>query len=220
MLYQAELHRECLRAILAANVGFELSLERAAALPARLNELASIKVATRIGCRFCIDIGASLARGHGVSVEALLDLARHETSPHFSALERRALDYAVAMTETPMNVPRALFESLRAELGARPGRADGGHFLGESSRALQPCVRRDRGGFLRAYVVPAAGAPPRLAVRVIGYRASNTASRSLGWAAVCHRRARSGAAMITSTSLPSVSGSTASVARPRPDDAG
>src|SRR5688572_320437 len=105
------------RAILAANVGFELSLERASALPARLAELASTKVATRIGCRFCIDIGASLARGHGVSVEALLDLPRHETSPHFSALERRVLDYAVAMTETPMQVPRTLFESLRAELG-------------------------------------------------------------------------------------------------------
>jgi AhpD family alkylhydroperoxidase len=105
------------RAVLSANVGFELSLERATSLPARLKELATVKVATRVGCRFCIDIGASLARGHGVSVEALMDLPHHETSPLFSALDKRVLDYAVAMTETPMRVPRPLFESLRAELG-------------------------------------------------------------------------------------------------------
>jgi AhpD family alkylhydroperoxidase len=105
------------RAVLSANVGFELSLERATSLPARLKELASVMVATRVGCRFCVDIGASLARGHGVSVEALMDLPRHETSPHFSALDKRVLDYAVAMTQTPMSVPRPLFESLREELG-------------------------------------------------------------------------------------------------------
>jgi AhpD family alkylhydroperoxidase len=105
------------RAILAAAVGYELSLERAAALPARLKELASVKAATLVGCRFCIDIGASLARGHGVSAEALMDLPVYETSAHFSEFEKRVLDYTVAMTETPMRVPRPLFESLRAELG-------------------------------------------------------------------------------------------------------
>jgi AhpD family alkylhydroperoxidase len=105
------------RAILSAVVGFELGLERATALPARLKELAVLKVAMRIGCRFCIDIGASLARGHGVSVEELLDLPVYESSPRLSALEKRVLDYAVAMTETPMLVPRPLFEGLREELG-------------------------------------------------------------------------------------------------------
>jgi 4-carboxymuconolactone decarboxylase len=105
------------RAVLSASVGYELALERATALPARLKELASVKAATLVGCRFCIDIGASLARGHGVSAEALMDLPVYATSPHFSAFEKRVLDYTVAMTETPMRVPRPLFESLRAELG-------------------------------------------------------------------------------------------------------
>jgi AhpD family alkylhydroperoxidase len=105
------------RAILSAAVGYELGLERAAALPASLKELASVKTATLVGCRFCIDIGASLARGHGVSAEALMDLPVYETSPHFSALEKRVLEYAVLMTATPMVVPRVLFETLRAELG-------------------------------------------------------------------------------------------------------
>ncbi len=105
------------RAILAATAGFELGLERATSLGAGLKELASVKAATLVGCRFCIDIGASLARGHGVSVEALTDLPVYETSPHFTPLEKRVLDYTVAMTETPMLVPRPLFEALRSELG-------------------------------------------------------------------------------------------------------
>ncbi len=105
------------RAILSAALGFELGLERARTIDTRLKELASVKAASLIGCRFCIDIGASMARGHGVSAAALLDLPLYETSPLFTPLEKRVLDFTVAMTLTPMTVPRPLFDQLRAELG-------------------------------------------------------------------------------------------------------
>jgi AhpD family alkylhydroperoxidase len=105
------------KAILAAAAGYELGLERARALDVRLEELATLKTATLIGCRFCIDIGTSLARGHGVSAEELLDLPAYETSPRFTVLDKRVLDYAVAMTATPMVVPRAMVDELRQALG-------------------------------------------------------------------------------------------------------
>src|SRR5690606_24733154 len=44
------------RAVLSAVAGFELAFERGNALDIRLKELAQVKTATLVGCRFCIDI--------------------------------------------------------------------------------------------------------------------------------------------------------------------
>lgn len=104
-------------AVLSAVVGFELGLDRARAVDVRLKELATVKTALLVGCRFCIDIGTSLARSHGVSAAALLDLPYYETSPIYTPLERRVLDYTVAMTSTPMVMPKALVEHLQSALG-------------------------------------------------------------------------------------------------------
>ena len=40
----------------------------------------------------------------------------YRESPAFSELERLVLDYAVEMTKTPVDVPKALFDALRAKL--------------------------------------------------------------------------------------------------------
>lgn len=52
----------------------------------------------------------------GVGEEQLRDLARYSESAAFSALEKLVLDYAVAMTRTPTDVPDELFAGLRSEL--------------------------------------------------------------------------------------------------------
>jgi alkylhydroperoxidase family enzyme len=49
-----------------------------------------------------------------VTEEQLAELPRYENSPAFSELERLVLDYAVRMTETPVEVPESLFAALRA----------------------------------------------------------------------------------------------------------
>jgi AhpD family alkylhydroperoxidase len=103
--------------ILAAAAGYELALERAHALDPRLKELAYLKVATEIGCRFCIDIGAAMARRHGVREDELRDLLCYRDSPHFSSLDKSVLDYAVCMTKAPMVLPDKLFLDLGAQLG-------------------------------------------------------------------------------------------------------
>jgi 4-carboxymuconolactone decarboxylase len=54
-----------------------------------------------------------VGRDAGVTEEQLRDLPRYRESPHFSAEERLVIDYAAAMTETPVEVPDAMFETLR-----------------------------------------------------------------------------------------------------------
>ena len=57
-----------------------------------------------------------MGRNEGISDQQLLDLAHFETSPAFSELEKLVLRYAVAMTNTPVEVPDALFAELRKHL--------------------------------------------------------------------------------------------------------
>ncbi len=57
-----------------------------------------------------------MGRAEGLSERAVLDLANHRESDAFSELEKLALDYALALCETPVDVPDALFEALRAQL--------------------------------------------------------------------------------------------------------
>ncbi len=48
-----------------------------------------------------------------MSEAQLHDLPRYQASPAFAPLEKLVLDYAVAMTNTPVEVPDALFARLR-----------------------------------------------------------------------------------------------------------
>lgn len=106
------------RWVLAAVAGYELAQEKAHALEPRLKDLANLKVATEVGCRFCIDIGSAVAR-RTLSEDELRDLPEYRDSPRFSSLEKRVLDYAVAMCRTPMVVPPELSAELTSKLGVQ-----------------------------------------------------------------------------------------------------
>ena len=54
-----------------------------------------------------------MGRASGVTEEQLKKLAEYETSSAFSALEKLVLDYATAMTRTPVEVPDSMFAALR-----------------------------------------------------------------------------------------------------------
>jgi alkylhydroperoxidase family enzyme len=60
-----------------------------------------------------MDIGSAVGRAAGVTEAQLRALADYRTSSRFSELERLVLDYAVAMTTTPVDVPEAMFTALR-----------------------------------------------------------------------------------------------------------
>lgn len=66
-----------------------------------------------------MDIGSAVGRRQGVTDQQILDLADFETSSAYTELEKLVLRYAVAMTQTPVEVPDDLFAHLRAYLDER-----------------------------------------------------------------------------------------------------
>jgi AhpD family alkylhydroperoxidase len=79
----------------------------------RLKGLAWLKAATLTQCDWCIDLGSQVARRWGISDEELLALPRYRSSRLFNDLEVLVLDYAVAISRTPVEVSDALFADLR-----------------------------------------------------------------------------------------------------------
>ena len=98
-------------------LGFELGLERAGALDRRLLELAQLKAASVVGCEYCLDIGTALARATGTTAEQVAEIHRHAESEHFSDADKLLLDYAAAMSRTPVAVTDELFDELRKHFG-------------------------------------------------------------------------------------------------------
>ena len=54
-----------------------------------------------------------MGRNQGISEQQLVNLAAFESSDAFTELEKRALRYAGALTQTPASVAEELFNSLR-----------------------------------------------------------------------------------------------------------
>jgi AhpD family alkylhydroperoxidase len=98
---------------------FEWETARAHSVPERLKDLAGIKAAALVGCEFCLDIGSAIGRRSGVTAEQLAELPRYRASDRFSEVEKLVIDYAVAMTSTPAEVPDALFAELRSRFSER-----------------------------------------------------------------------------------------------------
>jgi AhpD family alkylhydroperoxidase len=85
----------------------------------RLKGLATVKAATLTHCEYCIDIASSAARKSGLSDAQLLALPHYRESGEFSQLEQLVLDYAVAMSRTPVEVSDELFAALREHFDER-----------------------------------------------------------------------------------------------------
>jgi AhpD family alkylhydroperoxidase len=95
----------------------ELAVERAARrLDPALSDLVVHRVATVVGCSWCVDFGTMLALRTGLSVHRHRELARYRDSDAFTPLEKVALEYADAMTAQPMTVTDALVARLRDHL--------------------------------------------------------------------------------------------------------
>lgn len=75
------------------------------------------RVATQVGCSWCVDFGTMLQRHHGLDIERLRELDSYQTSSAFTPTERRALAYADAMTALPTTVTDGMVAELDAELG-------------------------------------------------------------------------------------------------------
>jgi AhpD family alkylhydroperoxidase len=98
-----------------------VSSEIAEAFSGRLDErlklLAQCRVASIVGCDFCLDIQAALAQGSGLTDRQLLELAAFETSDAFTEDERLVLRFATVLSELPVGDTAALRESLVSRFG-------------------------------------------------------------------------------------------------------
>jgi AhpD family alkylhydroperoxidase len=93
--------------------------EHARQMNAQLKQLARMLVAWRIGCPWCLDAGTRTSLKLGIDDEQMRDLPDYECSSRFSEEERIILQYADAMTRTPVQVPDGLFDALKAHYSDR-----------------------------------------------------------------------------------------------------
>jgi len=80
----------------------------------RQRALAELKSATTVGCEYCIDLGSQIARQWGITDEELLGMADYRNAACFSEVDKLILEYATAISRTPVEVSDRLFEALRA----------------------------------------------------------------------------------------------------------
>jgi AhpD family alkylhydroperoxidase len=79
----------------------------------RTKNLVELKGAQMIGCEFCVDLGSQICRNSGFSDDELLDVPRYRQSDLFTEREKLAMDFAVAVMRTPVEVSDELFARLR-----------------------------------------------------------------------------------------------------------
>ena len=99
--------------LLAGYSAFEMATQRSQRVEPHLKELAELKAAALVGCEWCLDIGAMIADRSGIPAEQVRDINRHRESEHFDERERLVLDYAEAMSRTPVEVSDELVAGLR-----------------------------------------------------------------------------------------------------------
>ncbi len=83
-------------------------------LTPRQRALAELKSATTVRCEYCIDLGSQIARHWGITDEELLGMADYQNGACFSAVDKLILQYATAISRTPVEVSDQLFDALRA----------------------------------------------------------------------------------------------------------
>jgi AhpD family alkylhydroperoxidase len=92
---------------------FNQAVRKGKSVDERLKNLVELKGAQMIGCEFCVDLGSQICRNSGFSDEELLALARYRQSDLFTEREKLALDYAVAVMRTPVEVTDELFAHVK-----------------------------------------------------------------------------------------------------------
>jgi AhpD family alkylhydroperoxidase len=94
--------------------GLETAFARSKGAPQKLKALVELKASALAGCEWCMDFGSWLATNEsGVTEEQLRELPAFRESNAFSEDEKLVLEYAEAITRTPVDVPDELFARMR-----------------------------------------------------------------------------------------------------------
>jgi alkylhydroperoxidase family enzyme len=106
------------RRVLRSVFGFENRVRRWKALDAELTCYARMASAGVIGCSWCLDYGYFPARNDGVDLGKVRQVPRWRESGVFGPLERDVLEYAEAVSTTPLTVTDGMVARLVEQLGA------------------------------------------------------------------------------------------------------
>jgi AhpD family alkylhydroperoxidase len=147
---------------------FQQAVRKGNSVDGRLKYLIELKGAQMIGCEFCVDLGSQICRNSGLSDEELLALPRYSQSDLFTEREKVALDYAVGVMRTPVDVSDELFARMKEHFSEKQ--------LVEIT-ALLTVVNLDR--FNAAFGIDSAGFSEGM-VCLVPDRPSNTQADGLG----------------------------------------
>ena len=92
------------RAVLTSSMGFGRKVQKWNQLDPNLKSFAHMAVAALVGCSWCLDFNYFHAHNEGLDEVKASKVPRWRESKVFSSLERDVMDYAEAMTETPLQV--------------------------------------------------------------------------------------------------------------------
>ena len=87
-------------------------------LDQHLATFAVMATAAEIGCSLCLDLNYFMAHDKGLAEDKAREVPRWRASEVFTPLERRVMEYAEAMSQTPLTVTDEMSAALLADLGA------------------------------------------------------------------------------------------------------
>jgi alkylhydroperoxidase family enzyme len=104
--------------VLKAFFGFFGKAEKWDACDLQLKSFAHMATVSLVGCSFCLDLGYFQAHNEKLDVDKAREVPRWRESDVFTPLERDAMEYAEAMTQTPPTVTDEMSARLLEQLGA------------------------------------------------------------------------------------------------------
>ena len=105
------------RKVLKAVLGFEQKVAKWDRLDEDLKSYAQLASAGVIGCSWCLDFGYFKAHNDGLDLAKVREVPRWRDSDVFTETERAVLEYAEAMSTTPLGVTDEMVVGLIERLG-------------------------------------------------------------------------------------------------------
>ncbi len=105
-------------AVLKDLMGFGRKVDSWNRLDPNLASFAAMAAAGTIGCSFCLDLHYFMTHDRGLDEAKAREVPRWRQSTAFTPLERRVMEYAEAMSQTPPAVTDEMSAPLLEELGA------------------------------------------------------------------------------------------------------
>lgn len=99
-------------------MGFGRKVDSWNRLDPNLASFAAMAAAGVVGCSFCLDLHYFLTHNRGLDEVKAREVPRWRESTVFTPLERRVMEYAEAMSQTPLTVTDEMSAALLSDLGA------------------------------------------------------------------------------------------------------